>query len=367
LARQAAIPADDAPAPFRAGGVMTRKSTKGRWLGGLAAAALLSASQAHALDVLPFFDTSITSDPNAAQIEGTINHAIGFYHAFSNPETVKIIYALAPVGLGASETTLYGGSGATGGIPFGDYAFLLALQSALHPENTVLASGVANLGTGNTMDILAPSANLRAFGLDTPGAFGTDGSFGMGGDYDAIVFLDPSAPINFGPTPVPGEFDATPVIQHETDEVLGTGGGGSLLGFGLPGLMGVEDIYRYNGPGSGSFSTDPGEHAYFSIDGGATDIKDFNQNGLGDFADWAKTSCLGPAAHVQDWAGCPFPLDAPVHLGLNSPEVTALQAIGYNLRTDGMVPEPATWTLMIGGFGLAGASLRRRRAAVAKA
>lgn len=32
-----------------------------------------------------------------------------------------------------------------------------------------------------------------------------------------------------------------------------------------------------------------------------------------------------------------------------------------------MVPEPSTWALMIGGFGLAGASLRRRREAVAKA
>ncbi|MDB5424746.1 MAG: motif putative anchor domain protein [Phenylobacterium sp.] len=31
---------------------------------------------------------------------------------------------------------------------------------------------------------------------------------------------------------------------------------------------------------------------------------------------------------------------------------------------DGAVPEPATWTLLIGGFGLAGAMLRRRRTAI---
>jgi hypothetical protein len=31
----------------------------------------------------------------------------------------------------------------------------------------------------------------------------------------------------------------------------------------------------------------------------------------------------------------------------------------------GGVPEPASWALMIGGFGLAGAALRRRKALVA--
>ena len=38
-----------------------------------------------------------------------------------------------------------------------------------------------------------------------------------------------------------------------------------------------------------------------------------------------------------------------------------------NLTTSGggAIPEPGTWALMIGGFGLAGAALRRRQAAAA--
>jgi PEP-CTERM motif len=44
-------------------------------------------------------------------------------------------------------------------------------------------------------------------------------------------------------------------------------------------------------------------------------------------------------------------------------------ADGYRLDslTVAAVPEPTTWALMIGGFGLAGAALRRRRAAAATA
>jgi hypothetical protein len=42
-----------------------------------------------------------------------------------------------------------------------------------------------------------------------------------------------------------------------------------------------------------------------------------------------------------------------------------LQAAGYTayFTSDGDVPEPAAWTLMLVGFGLAGAGLRRRNAA----
>lgn len=49
-------------------------------------------------------------------------------------------------------------------------------------------------------------------------------------------------------------------------------------------------------------------------------------------------------------------------LGSGGPEFL-INNIDVNNR--GAVPEPATWALMIGGFGMAGATLRRRRAVTA--
>ena len=44
-----------------------------------------------------------------------------------------------------------------------------------------------------------------------------------------------------------------------------------------------------------------------------------------------------------------------------APELDLIRAAGFGVA----VPEPATWALMIMGFGLAGAGLRRRRTAIA--
>ena len=45
------------------------------------------------------------------------------------------------------------------------------------------------------------------------------------------------------------------------------------------------------------------------------------------------------------------------------PSAFAISGLSGTADFAGGVPEPTTWALMLGGFGLAGAALRRRRAA----
>lgn len=324
-----------------------------RLFGVLAAGlALTAATASHALTIKATFGSSITSLSNAAQVEASINNAIAFYSAFNNNVTVNIDFGANTSGLGESTTTHYEG------VTYSEFTHALAVNSALNPQNTDLATAVANLKYGNKQDfVFATSADLRALG-DTSAAgaiSNTDGS-----NFDGVITLNTTI-MNFTNTPEAGRYGATGVIQHEVDEVLGIGGdGGPITNVsGLPSdYMDAEDLYRYSGTHTASFTT--GATAYFSIDGGVTNIRNFNPNpAIGDTGDWVASSCApGATQFVQNYGACAN--EAQVSLTPTSPETMALQAVGFDLTH---VPEPAAWALMIVGFGLTGATLRRRRLA----
>lgn len=56
-------------------------------------------------------------------------------------------------------------------------------------------------------------------------------------------------------------------------------------------------------------------------------------------------------------------LDLSDGVNLFNPD-TAFTSVGVTLESVGAVPEPASWALMIGGFGLVGGAMRRRKANV---
>jgi hypothetical protein len=178
---------------------------------------------------------------------------------------------------------------------------------------------------------------------------------------------------------IPGNaYDYYSVVEHETDEILGTTscmstqdggvlsdpcdpGVGASAGTGTPSAI---DLFRYNSVGSlasnnayiGMGSAPSG--AYFSYNGGATNGADgavFNTvANNNDYADFA-ASC----AWVQDATGCTgqsFDVTAD-----GGAEINMLDAVGYNLNS---APEPGTVLLFGGGFAAMAALRRFRRGRV---
>jgi len=294
------------------------------------ALALGTAAPAKAITIYATFDTTISSDPNHAAIEATIDQAIAMYEAaITTNISVNITYAEMTSGLGQSSTYY-------GTITYSQY--LAALQSHSSGDAVDVAAlaslpgGSANPVNGNTQ-IDVTTANLRALG------------------FSAVVPTDSTVSINTSITNYGGSYSSSyysllAVIEHEMDEALGLG---SSLDNGTTGPIRPEDLFRYSAPGVRSYTTSSSATAYFSVNGGTTNLIGFNQSGGGaDYGDWASSG----TAHVQDAFGTP---GASPTFGI---EQAALDSIGYNFASP--VPEPASvWMFAMGGAILLAAYRRR--------
>jgi hypothetical protein len=295
------------------------------------------AGPARALTIVPTFDSSVTSADQT-----TIDAALSFYdQTFVNPISVSIYFSVAP-------SASYAGQSTTVQYDMSYQSYTAALQTnALVNGNAVGLTAYNNMNYGNTAGaILATSADFRALGCSTCTGQLSEGS---------VTGLDGAISIN-------ANYFSTAVLQHEIDEVLGIGGPGSVLNTAnslsgsLPQVnlngtfvnaIGPMDLFRYSADQTSSLTTSGTATSYFSIDGGATSIIGFNQVSLGDYGDWASA----PPCDVQTWQAC----GGNPSLTLSSPEVTALQAIGYDLP----VPEPAALSLL--GVGLIALGVSRCR------
>jgi hypothetical protein len=276
--------------------------------------------QATNLVITPTFDSSITSDPNKAAIENTINSAIAIYEAtFSNPIDVSIDFKETTSGLGSNQSTLYT-------INYSTFYTAYKANAISHNETAFLASvpsGSVNPVTSDgSIDI--KTADLRALGI--PGSFPPIGGF------DGIISLNTSITTPGSPGSS-GSYSLMATVEHEMDEVLGLGS--SLPSFTEPS---VEDLFRYDASGHRSFTTNSSASAYFSINGTTLLAQFDNQNDGGDFGDW-QSNPLPPGAPIRVQDAFATAGSNPT-LGL---EILALESVGY----DEIAPEPGTVSLFL--------------------
>ena len=217
------------------------------------------------LVIHPTFDSSITNDPNAAAIQATINRAISIYETlFTDPITIEIRFRYATAlpdgspltGLSLSLTLVYGAHWDT---------WINALRADATSSNDNIA--IASLPANSLSDaIVAASANGRALGQNTPPAMFADGTVGTGGPYDAIVTLNSAGLLQFSRPTDANRFDAQRSIEQEIDNVMG-------LLYSTSDFMPI-DLFSWSSAGNRNYDTS--RRRYFSIDGGVTNIIDFN-------------------------------------------------------------------------------------------
>jgi hypothetical protein len=355
------------------------------------------------------FDSSITSDPSAASIEGAINTAIQeFETLYSNPVTVSI-YFQEGGDLGTSNTLIYNVPYATADGTTGVYNQLVATDAnpaAIAALNANGGDPYTNGGVnpvGGINDIEMKSANLRALGYTVaPSCVVTPQSTGNIPNECAVPCTPSSEPCTANSqlphvdgivslqtsitdppnSPQGSYFDLVATAEHEMDEILGLGSAlencvptdtvgvtaackadGALdaandtpLGVGTP-----QDLFRWSAPtgGTRTLSTNCASptSAYFAYGPDTGEIAQLNNAcNDGDFGDWQSNPLPnGVNPQVQDAFSSAGQTPA-----YGQSEIDAMTAIGYTLAT----PEPDAVVLF--GAGLAMLGVYRRRLGAGK-
>lgn len=271
------------------------------------------------LTILPVFDSTITSDPQAATIESTIRAAIAVYQSdFSDPITISITFQEVNGGLGESSWSY-------NTYTYSAFRAALVTAATTADDSTALASlpvQTGNPANGN-QNIGVRTAEAWALGLNSGTTGENAGTISL---YTGIMNLSDAQTD-------PSKYSLFSVVCHEIDEVLATGsaldqvfnGGNTATGSIFP-----EDLFRYDPSGNRSYTTNISATSYFSLDG-TNDLAQFNQVSSGDFGDWY-SYYGGEVPQVQDAYATP---GASPNLGV---ELRVLDVLGYHLVTQESAP-----------------------------
>ncbi len=229
----------------------------------------------------------------------------GLYSAAFTNANATIYVTLGNAGL-ANSLSSYSS------FSYTDFRNQLATSAAGGNDATAMAGSVPVANPFGIGMIDVNNALQRALGLNFP-TFGVDrnmggcSTLGSNGCYDGVITVSNVQPLYFRIGSIaPNQFDFYTLVEHETDEILGT----ASCAFGdCGGDYAPADLFRYHSNGSRSNapgSNDPcsatdATNACFSIDGVHMLHQYNNQNNGLDAGDWV-TNCA--AQLVQDAQRC---------------------------------------------------------------
>jgi hypothetical protein len=315
-------PAPDAIVPAPAGQTTTGEADFGGITPGFSETRPIaqerSDSSRSGLVIIADYDSTITDLPGTLYSEatGAITAAIDFYEtAIATAMTITIDFGYGEVdgeSLGSDDL----------GESLANYAPVTfgTLRGALlsHASSVGLESIVENLPTasadGNTWYV--SDSELEALGLQRDIPRGTT--------VDGYVGLSSSLPFTYNPSfrAVSGDYDAIGVLEHEISEDMGR-----VANYGDDNFSPL-DLFRYTSPGTIATS---GTAAYFSIDGGQTNLAEFNNNDLpwgGDAGDWS--SQPGDINPVSDDSYDAFSSPSVANT-VSTTDLKVMEALGYTL------------------------------------
>ena len=282
------------------------------------------------------FDSSWTGTLLAKGIQAAGIAEAELSSLFSNSVTVRINFqattatGLADANFNSSNFPFPG----PGGLSYATIVTDLTNHSAAHPENTALASTVANLPASvgcptcatNPPQFLLPDAERLA--LTGAGAGFTNQGF---------IRINPTFNYDSDRSPIGGsQIDLVAVMLHEITHVMGRVNYAFVNNLAGDPFMTVLDLDRFNC--ASTTRNTVAANACFSIDGGNTDLRKFSETS--DTGDW-------DSAQVS-------PNNAFINFGqlsdFQSSDILTMDALGWDPVS--AVPEPSTILLL--GSSLAG-------------